>query len=335
MRFRVRNEHDTGAGDGAAIVTYSRVTPRGGGRRQGERQEPVLMAEEMIPPVRPDVGGFDRVVPDESYVDFDDFDDEPLRPKRRRRGRGFVLVGALAVAAGMIVLAYAYGVATQVGAPSQPTADGSANAPVAGQPLPQGGLTAGSAVVGTGDSVRVVDTAPPSAPSAPMRGTAAPAGETTASLPPADATAQPPKAQPPTPQARPAPATPAAAAPALVAPVPATSTPPPAATAKAASPAAPDAQSGDSNFINNIESILKRDGATAGASGQSGDGLATPAGPTPLGGSVGASASGDANAASGDTTPPPANALLLPPADAPLLPPADIPNVPPSGSGTQ
>ena len=144
------------------------------------------------------------------------------------------------------------------------------------------------------------------------------------------------------------------AKPALVAPVPVTATPaeprkpatqpatasaePPAPKAAPANGAKPAGTTDD--LMANIEQLLKRDGATAGASGQPGESPAASAGPAPL-------ATAPAQPAAAVTDP---NALPLlpdptavadtPPADIGpqvpkrLIPPADIPNVTPSDAST-
>ena len=321
MRSSVRDESDAGLAAESAIVTYTRVLP-GSARGPAKRQEPFFDAEE-VPPVVGDlrVDDMDRVMPSDKA------------PRVRRRGaRGAVLIGAVALAIGMVVLAYAYGIATRVGSP--PTAaDASATAP------------ASTARLGAG-------TAPDTA--------LAPASNDTAALPPAGSdaaspTPAPAQAEPPQPRDRPQqaaharvaePVAPgsdgvpmdgdaalpdAGAQPALVAPVPTTAMPTapnkvsPSATARIEPPPptnappsdAKPAGSGDDLMVN-IERLLTRDGATAATA------ASTPLAPAP---------------AASDALPPlpdPNTVAVEPPpadvgaqTDSRLIPPADIPNVPP------
>ena len=327
MRFRVRNEPESGPAADGSVVTYSRLATRG---RQGvaERQEPFLDAREVpyrddelraYDPERAAGSGHDAAVDDLA---------EPSagrnRGKRRAGSFGAIVVGALALAAGMVILAYAYGIATRVDGP--PAAAGAlATAPDDASPI------------------RTTLPADDAARSVPVTG-AAPADGATAALPPDAAPVAP--AEPPNPQPRPQQAArePAAAAqpagsdgvpmdgdfaqPALVAPVPATVAPPAAATPPSVAAKA-DPPAGGDDLMANIEKLLSRDAADGTTAAQ--PGVAAPAGPDqPL-------AVTDPNAL--PTLPDP-NATLefTPPADIGpqqpdrLIPPADIPNVPPTGT---
>ncbi len=317
------------------MVTYSRLAARGG-RGPAGRQEPYLEARE-VPYRDDDLRAYDpERAAGSGLADAIDELDAPRRGRRRRGAGGAVLVGAVALAAGMVILAYAYGIATRVDAPSAAsvTAPGSAV-------TSRGTLPADDAA----RSIPVDGTVPATA-SAP----AAPAGDTATPLPAAQP-AQPP-AESPKPATAAAPAgsggapmdgdtTQQAAKPALIAPVPATATPPapvalPKVTASVESPPAKPADSkpaaSSDDLMANIERLLKRDAATAKPA-------ATPAaaaGPTPLAPVQPADPSAlpqlpDPNAVA--TTPvPPAD--VGPPLDKRLIPPADIPNVPPNNTAT-
>ena len=240
MRFRLRRDRDADPAADAAIVTYSRLPPRSDRWADPDRREPVLEAEE-VPLARGDF----RVDPSHRAVPAFDNDDTPERPRRRRTGRGVAILGALAFAVGVMILAYAYGLATRLDGPAAP-----ASASLGTPATPDATLTSGSAVVDTGDGVRRIS--PDSGSPAPAAGEAT----TTAALPPSGAVVQPSSASPPAPRERPAPATeqanaphpssenglpmdgefaaPAGGQPAIVAPVPATTTPPAPAAAAAA-----------------------------------------------------------------------------------------------------
>ena len=336
MRFRLRRDRDADPAADAAIVTYSRLPPRSDRWADPDRREPVLEAEE-VPLARGDF----RVDRSHRAVPAFDNDDTPERPRRRRTGRGVAILGALAFAVGVMILAYAYGLATRLDGPAAP-ASASLGTPV----TPDATLTSGSAVVDTGDGVRRIS------PDSGSPAAAEPAATTTAALPPSGAVVQPSSASPPAPRERPAPATeqanapqpssenglpmdgefaaPASGQPAIVAPVPATTTPPaPAAAASTPKTAAtPKSDAGSGDLMSNIELLLKRDGATAGAPDQPAGGGAAPAGPAPLGTLADAPPLPDPNAPATDLTAPPAD--IGPQRPGLLLPPADIPNVPPS-----
>ncbi len=339
MRNRVRNEPDSGPAADGAMVTYSRV-PRGGRppaepQEPFERQEPYLDAREV--PYQDDdlraydperaPGGLDGVV--------DDLDvPRGRRGRGRRRGGGrvAVLIGALALAAGMVILAYAYGIATRVEAPS-PLSAGMSTTGQDGAGTTRGTLSADDAA----RSIPVKGEAPAAA-LAPSPQPAAPQADTGAAQPPAESA----KASPPgaagVPMDGDAGQPTGGAQPALVAPVPATATP--AAPGQAAAPPAkaanaPPAAGSTDDLMTNIERLLTRDGATAGASGQPGDGSAASAGPTSLApalqpaGSDGLPPLPDPNAVANAPAP-----TTGPQAPNRLIPPADIPNVPPSDAST-
>ena len=331
MRKRVRNEPDSGPAAEGAMVTYSRL-PRGGRgpaeprepvepREPFERQEPFIEARQ-VPHRDDDLRAYD---PDRAAIGLDGAVDDleaPRRGRKRRRG-GFapVLIGAVALAAGMVILAYAYGVATRVDEPSPLSAGASLGAPES---------AAGTRGTLSGDDA---------ARSIPVKGDAPPASAASGS----DGTPMDGDVAQPSGGARPA----------LVAPVPATATPAqpgkpatrPAATARAEPPAAKtgsapanNAKPADNadNLMANIERLLQRDGATAGASGQPGDSPAASAGPAPPVAAQPAAVADpnalpllpDPNAVA--TTPP---VDVAPPTDNRLIPPADIPNVAPSNTG--
>ena len=340
MRKRVRNEPDSGPAAEGAMVTYSRL-PRGGHGPAGprepfERQEPFIEARQ-VPHRDDDLRAYD---PDRAAIGLDgavDDLDVPRRGRGRKRRRGGfapVLIGAVALAAGMVILAYAYGVATRVDEPSPLSAGASAGAPES---------AAGTRGTLSGDdaarSIPVTGEAPAASASSGSDGTpmdgdfAQPSGGAQPALvAPVPATATP--AQPRKPAAQ---------------PTTARAEPPAAKTGSAPANDAKPADSGD-NLMANIERILKRDGATAGASGQPGDSPAASAGPTPLAPAQPAAVAGPAP---GVTAQPAAvadpNALPLlpdptavavtppvdvaPPTDNRLIPPADIPNVTPSNTG--
>ncbi len=343
MRRRVRNDPDHGPAEDGAVVTYSRLSARGG-QGPSDRQEPYLEARE-VPYRDTDLRAYDpeRAARDGFGAAADDLE-APRRGRGRRRGaRGAVLVGAVALAAGMVILAYAYGIATRVEAPSS----ASAVAPE-GAAATRGTLPADDAA----RSIPVEGNAPAAA-LAPAPESAPPVGDTTVPLP---------AAQPPATAASGSNGVPmdgdvvqpaGGAQPALVAPVPATATPAaPAkaaetrATANAGPPPAKAAKPADSKPANNsddlmakIERLLQRDAATADASGQPGAAPAAAAAPTPIGPAQ-PTAISDPNAL---PQLPDANTVAntpVPPADVGpslgnrLIPPADIPNVAPTGTGT-
>lgn len=356
MTRRVRNELDSGPAEEGAIVTYSRLSRRGG-RGSAERQEPFIEAREV--PLTDDLRAYDPERAAGAPLDgpIDDLA-EPRRGRRRRGGFGAVILGAIALAAGMVILAYAYGIATRVDVPS---------GAVATTPDDAGPIRATLPADDAARSVPIDGNAP-----------AAPEGDAAAALPAAQSPAEPPKPHIRSDQTANAPAAasePAGsdgvpmdgdfalpsggAQPALVAPVPATVTPPaPAGTEKAATPApvapapakAASANPADTkptatkppgsgdDLMANIERLLQRDGAA----GQPGDGAAASSGPMPLVVPPGTAQPGTSVGADGLPLLPDPNGpvALTPPADvAPqqnnrLTPPADIPNVAP-GTGAQ
>ena len=321
MKKRVRNEADDGPAAEGAVITYSRL-PKTGGRGPAERQEPFLEAREVpygddelraYDPERAAVAGLGDAV--------DDLD-APRRGRTRRRGEfGVVLVGALALAAGMVILAYAYGVATRVDAPP-PSAGAAATVPAdagglrtslpandAAQPVP----SAGDA------SVPMPQAAPPARDTAALPPAAAPAA------PGADGTPMDGDVGQPT----------GGAQPALVAPVPTTTTP---AAAKAPAAKAASVKPADStdDLMAHIESLLAHDVPSADASAQPGASGAASAQPTPIAPTQPTALNAppllpDPNAVADAPTPPadvgarPANRLI---------PPADIPNVPTTNTGS-
>ncbi len=370
-RIALRNHRDadTAADGSPAVVTYSRLSPRAERRWQDDdRAEPVFDAAE-VPYLRaepregrgPRARGYEQIDPE-------DFTDEPGRPPRRRAGRGIVLLGAVALAAGGTLLAYAYGVATSLDVPATTTVP--ANTVVAPEPS----LTGGSAVVDTGDTIRRVPlgerplTDEPASAATKDIGAPPASSGTTAALPPAEAA---PAAPPPKPKARPQPAAiqpatgaaaapeapvptaigsdtpmdgefaaPVGAQPAISAPVPATIAPPRAASAAAAAqapaaaaPATTGQGDGTDGLMANIEKLLQRDApaATAPAPADS----AAPGQPAPLGPFAGAQPlpdPNDPNAAAVDQNGQP---IPVGPRGRLLLPPADIPGAPASGTGVQ
>ena len=339
MRERVRNEPDTGPAAEGVVVTYSRL-PRGK-RGPAERQEPILEAHE-VPPSGIDLRAYD---PDRATLDDFDVADDDLGEPRRRRGRGArgaVLVGAIALAAGMVILAYAYGVATRVdtSAPS-----GAAAVAPAGTAETRGTLAGDNAAGATPGKDQLPDSAavpmPATAPAdaktpPPVRSASAPQPSGIGGVPMDGDTGRTPKAS-------------GHAQPALVAPVPTTATPAApgkagTATAKTSNVKPVDAKSADAKpvdandaLMTNIERLLKRDGTTAGTSGPSGGNPAASTGPTQL-----TPASAPAGSAALPQLPQPdATAQATPPADVgpqPAsgvpIPPANIPNVAPGNTGT-
>ncbi len=333
MRKRVRNEPDSGPAAEGAMVTYSRL-PRGG-RGPAERREPILEARE-VPYRDDDLRAYD---PERAAGGLDEAIDDLEMPRRRRGrkprrgGRAAILVGALALAAGMVILAYAYGIATRLDAPSSLSAGASASAPAgpADAGTTRGTLPADDAARSIPVPVKGESSAPVPSPSPKP---AAPEGNAGAAQPATESASAPPSPSGAhgTPMdgdgAQPS----GAAQPALVAPVPATKTP--AAPAAAPPPKAADAKPVDSgdDLINNIERLLARDGATAGASGQPGDSSAESAGPTLLSPPPQSTAVSDPNGLPALPDPNAPAARLPANAGSPnrLIPPADIPNVPPS-----
>ena len=293
------------------MVTYSRL-PRGqhgpAARPEAGRQEPYLEARE-VPYRDDDLRAYD---PDRAPDTLAGAVDELAEPRRKRRGGfGAVVVGTLALAAGMVILAYAYGVATRVDEPSALT----------GQPA--------SATRGTlpaDDAARSIPVKgePASAAVAP---TAAPAGS--AGIPMDGDTGQLSGGAQPA-LIAPVPATTTPAAPNTVAPAKETAAKP--ADAKPADTKKADAKptGGSDDLMANIEKLLQRDAASAGA--------AAPSGGT-------AAAAPAAQPIEPATQPAATNALPQLPAPntvantpAPqsnrLVPPADIPNVPASDAST-
>ena len=321
MMKRVRNEPDSGSAAEGAMVTYSRL-PRGGHRpaepeEPFERQEPFLEARE-VPLRNDDLRAYD---PDRAVGGLDGAVDDLEAPrrgrgrKRRRGGFGPVLIGAVALAAGMVILTYAYGIATRVDEPSPLSAGASATAP------DDAAQTRGT--LSADDAARSIPVGSPAASGAdgtPMDGDfAQPAGGVQPALvAPVPASATP--AQPPKPATQPATAR----------------AEPPAAKA-ASAPANAKPADGADNLMVNIERLLARDGATAGASAQPGDSPAESAGPAPLIPAQPAAAGADPNAL--PLLPDPTAVAVTPPVDVGpqtnnrLIPPADIPNVTPSNAG--
>jgi hypothetical protein len=336
MRFRVRNEPDPGPAPEGALITYSRLSPRGR-RAAQEPREPVLEARE-VPYVDGDLRAFDpeRAAGSPLAGAVDDLD-EP----RRRRGRGSfgaVLLGTVALAAGMVILAYAYGIATRVDGPPLSSAPATEGAGTIRTTLP--GDDAARSVPMTGTAPAAATANPPAATQKASGGpAAAPATEGADGLPMDGDFALRASAG-----ARPAPA---AAGDAASQPADA-ATNPPSSKAASASPteakpadqrpaaaASADNQPADStdDLMTNIERLLERDGATAGASGQPGDGSAASAGPT----SLVPSAAGEQNAV--PQLAEPSATTVTPQAGVGgrsnrLIPPADIPNTTPADTGT-
>ena len=261
MRRRVRNDPDRGPAEEGAVVTYSRLSAHGGSG-PAERQEPYIEARK-VPYGDGDLRAYDpeRAAGDGLDAVVDDLD-VPRRGKRRGAG-GAVLVGAVALAAGMVILAYAYGIATRVEAPSS----ASAVAPE-GAAATRGTLPADDAA----RSIPVEGNAPAAA-LAPAPESAAPVGDTSAPLPaaqPAAAASGSDGVPMDGDAAQPA----GGAQPALVAPVPATATPAaPAkaaetrATASAEPPPVKAAKPADNtdDLMANIERLLQRDATSAAA----------------------------------------------------------------------
>ena len=360
MRSGVRNEPDIGPQVEGAVVTYSRLSSRGR-RAADERREPILEARE-VPFAEGDLRAFD---PERAG---DDFEKPPRgRGRRRRGGFGPVLIGTLALAVGMVLLAYAYGVATRVDVPSASTAgapapasDGAATiratlpaADDAARSIPApGDVPAPRTPDGTTEAAAPV---PDGADGLPMDGQfALPADDgagPAAAIPPAPEVAPPPK-----PDARPQPSKAAKAAPAEAAPAatqPVVSAPASGKPAAAAStdnqPAAGAPAGGSDDLIANIEKLLQRDGATAAGAGQPAAVAGQPetvidqpagfAGQPLDGAAAGGPTSVMPNQPTAGFDP---NALpqLPDPGTLPvtqggrLVPPADIPNVPPASTGT-
>ena len=358
MRSRVRNEPDSGPEAEGAVVTYSRLSTRGRRdvderRTTEERQEPVLEARQV--PYEADLRAFD---PERAGDDVA----KPKRGRNRKRRGGFaaVLLGTLALAVGMVILAYAYGIATRVDGPS--AASASAPAPASQDAgsvraiLPAddaarsvaapGTVPAADAPAETAQPPAATDQAsrepastpvPEGADGTPMDGDfAMPAGD---GAQPAAQTAKPSQpatgeaASPPaTEAAKPAPSKAASAPPADS--KPATASQPAAAASKpaadkpatAASAGNPPDDSTDS-LITNIEKLLQNDGATAEGAGQpSGNGGS---GPMPL-------ASGQSTAIADPNAVPqlPDPTATSAQRNNRLIPPADIPNVSPTDSGS-
>lgn len=361
-RSQLGDQPDHGPEADSAIVTYSRVSTRG---RRGpkdrrepvdDRREPVLEAREIPYANDDELRAYD---PERGAAVLDD-DLDDLAPRRGKRGRrrgarGAILIGAIALAAGMVILAYAYGLATRGGLPSASSADG-AGAIRTTLPTDAAGSPADTTAPVAKDAVPVRDAATPSP------GHVAPAPAQAVPVTPPEPKARTEQAVR-EPAAAPVPrgtegvpmdgdVAPSAgrAQPALVAPVPTTTTPsaPKTATPKATAPtpapagtvqpsqAASPAGTTDS-FDANIEQLLRRDGAASPASGQAVPGALAPAvsaPPPPVQQQTVVSDPAtlptlpDPNAA---TPAPPVN--LVPPSSGPI-PPADIPNVPQGSAGT-
>ncbi len=346
MRFRVRNEPDVGpATEGAAVVTYSRLSR--GRRGEAERQEPVLEARE-VPYVDGDLRAFD---PERAADDLD-------RPKRgsgrrRRGGFGAVLIGTLALAAGMVILAYAYGVATRVDAPTASSAGASASAPAgadtlhatlpaddAARSIPAPGVVPAARVpaeaaqppAATHQAAREPAAAPVTGGSdgQPMDGDfALPAADGPQPAPVASAPAAGKAVSPPaTDIAKPRPSKAASAPPADKTPA---DKKPAAAASVDSKPAAGKPADGTDDLIANIEKLLQRDGATVPTPGQPAVNPVAPAGPTSI---VPAQPAATADPGALPPLPDPNAAAARTPLDNRLLPPADIPNVPAAATGT-
>ncbi len=313
MRFRVRNDPDTGPAAEGTVVTYSRLSSRAR-RAAAERQEPVLEARQ-VPHPDSDLRAYDPERAAGAVDALDDLD-EPRRRRRGRGGFGAIIIGAIAIAAGMVILAYAYGVATRVDAPATASTGAPANAP-------SGDAATVRTVLPADDAARstpVTGVAPP-ATAAPPAATdqaarepvGAPVTEGSDGVPmdgdfalPVGGDAKPAPAAPPaasaTGQAAPPPtdqaATPPASEQPAIPPAAAASTPEPA-KAKAASAAPAEAKPAESrpaaikapaaaastdgkpadsgdDLIANIERLLQRDGTTAGGAAQPAGGSVAP-----------------------------------------------------------
>ena len=360
MRIDVRNEPDSGPASDSAVVTYSRLSAPGG-PAAAERREPYIDARE-VPYRDPELRAYD---PERAAgTGIDEAIDDVALPRRdhnrgKRRGGGFgtIVVGALALAAGMVILAYAYGVATRVDGP--PVTAGATATDPAGAATIRTTLPADDAA----RSTPVTGDAPAAAALSPAPGAVVPDEDTTAALPSPEVPAA--RAEPPTPQAAPREAARAPAAagsdgvpmdgefalpgavggapPALVAPVPTTvapaapeMAPPPPAKAANAPPA--DGKPGDArtgggdDLIANIERLLARDAANGGTAAP---GAAQPLGPTPL--DLAQPMTLDDPNQLPALPDPNAAAVIVPPAAVGsqpvkrLIPPADIPGAPATG----
>ena len=354
MKLSVRNEPDSGPAADGAVVTYSRLSAPAG-PEPAQRQEPYLDARE-VPYRDPELRAYDPDRAADTGLDgaIDDLAAPRRGGKRPRGGFGAIVVGALALAVGMVILAYAYGIATRVDGPPV-TAGATATAPDGGAAmrttLPADDAARSTSV--TGDA--------PAAALSPAPGAVVPDKDTSAARPALDKPAA--RAEPPTPQAAPreaarAPAAEPSAAgsdgvpmdgdfalpsavggapPALVAPVPATAAPAaptePTPPAKAASaPPADAGTGGGDDLMANIERLLARDAANGGTAQPD---AAQPMGPTPLDPAQPTMLS-DPNALP-QLPEPNAATAIVPPADVGpqppnrLIPPADIPDAPPTG----
>ena len=283
-------------------MTYSRLSSRGG-RGPAERQEPFLEARK-VPYADGDLRAYD---PDRAAA-------RRLRRCGRRSGgaapgrgrrRGVpwcVLVGVVALAAGMVILAYAYGIATRVDAGRHRRAPATApeNAAATRGTLPAD--DAARSIPASGARRRPC--AGLARRPAWRRRACRRAGERSAAVP-AEAVGS--RRSGRRADGRRCGHDGKRCQPALVAPVPATTTPPrrsksrrPRAEPPKAEPPTPrrrppkpptpnppkaadnkPANSSD-DLMANIERLLKRDGATAAASDQPGTGAAAMAGPTPI-----------------------------------------------------
>jgi hypothetical protein len=363
-RSQLGDQPDRGPEADSAIVTYSRVSTRGRrsledrGEPVGDRREPVLDAREIPYANDDELRAYD---PERGAAVLDD-DLDDLAPRRGRRGgrrgaRGAILIGAIALAAGMVILAYAYGIATRGDLPSASSAGG-AGAIRTTLPTDAAGAPADSTAPAAKDAVPVRDAATPSTnDAAPAPAQAVPATPPEPKARTEQAVREPAAARVP----RGAEGVPmdgdvappvGGAQPALVAPVPTTTTPsaPKAATQKTTAPAPAPAEAAQppqaaspagttDSFDASIERLLRRDGATSPASGQAAPvGAPTASVPPPpvqqqtvVSDPATLPTLPDPNAAA---PAPPVN--LVPPAGGPI-PPADIPNVPQgtAGTGTQ
>jgi hypothetical protein len=322
MRSDSQNKEDGMDSADNVVVTYSRVTPAPLEPPEPRARGPLFEGVE-VPHVRADRRGppgidpasLDGIVPDAG---------ELAAPRKRGRPLGrVVLLGVVALAAGIGILAVTFATAMRT--------------------APQKGTPPASAAVGTvppAASASVPAAAPPAATAAvpprqvPLGGKGPdfssatigpqPEARPASSAPAASATVAPAEATPPPPKARPEQSAKA------VAPVPA-----PAATPQASPPAQP--RPGNSDFTANIERLLSR---PVGDPTPPPTPAALPRNPVvvvpeappvaalPDAPMIGAA---DAPPLPAPQIVPPANIGTAPPSR--FVPPADIPNVPPSGTG--